>query len=109
MTLGGVAGALALFAGWRASLGRDRGANHSAYFQQLSAALDRAGLARPTLVIDRQRLLDNVAVLNGHLQGAYDYRVVAKSLPSVPLLDLVVEDMRSAGGGFSSRSGFPYL
>lgn len=69
---------------------RDRGANHNAYFRQLSAALDSAGLARPTLVIDRQKLLSNADVIKQRLQGRYDYRVVAKSLPSLPLLDTVM-------------------
>ena len=70
---------------------RDRGANHNTYFRQLSTALDGAGLARPTLVIDRQRLLANADVIKQRLQGRYDYRVVAKSLPSLSLLETVMQ------------------
>ena len=66
------------------------GGTHSPYFQNLSAALDKAGLARPTLVIDKQKLLANAAVLHQHLAGRYDYRVVAKSLPSLPLLEAIM-------------------
>ncbi len=64
----------------------DRGENHAPYFRDLSASLDRAGQAKPTLVIDRQRLLANVATLRGHIGERFDYRVVVKSLPSLPLL-----------------------
>lgn len=69
----------------------DRGADHEQYYRELSKALDDAGLARPTLVIDRERLLANADVLRNHLQGRYDYRVVAKSLPSLPLAETVMQ------------------
>ena len=69
----------------------DRGGSHSEYYRGLSKALDEAGLARPTLVIDRQRLLGNTDVLRGHLEGKHDYRVVAKSLPSLPLVETVMK------------------
>lgn len=69
----------------------DKGANHNAYYRRLGVALDAAGLARPTLVIDRQRLLANADVLSRHLAGKHDYRVVAKSLPSLPLIDTIAK------------------
>lgn len=69
----------------------DKGATHGGYYLGLSKALDEAGLARPTLVIDRQRLLGNADVLRGHLEGKHDYRVVAKSLPSLPLIETVMK------------------
>ena len=87
---GAVVGGAGLLWGWRASNG-DQGGAHNAYFQVLSAALDHAGLARPTLVIDRQKLLANADVLNQHLAGNYHYRVVAKSLPSLPLVEAVMK------------------
>ena len=70
---------------------RDRGANHTRYYADLGKALDRAGRARPTLVVDRQRLLANADVLRRHLEGRHDYRVVAKSLPSLPLIEAVMQ------------------
>ena len=80
----------------------DNGGVHSAYFQTLSTALDKAGLARPTLIIDKQKLLANASVLHQHLAGRYDYRVVAKSLPSVPLLEAVMSHTEyAAADGFS--------
>jgi D-serine deaminase-like pyridoxal phosphate-dependent protein len=87
-----LAGAAVLGAGGALfGMRRDHGGAHSPYFQQMSRALDGAGLARPTLVIDRERLLANIGVLQEHLAGRFDYRVVAKSLPSVPLLETVME------------------
>ncbi|MCH8497747.1 MAG: DSD1 family PLP-dependent enzyme [Marinobacter sp.] len=59
---------------------------HTPYFMALNDALEQAGLARPTLVVDRQRLLANLARLRHHLGGRYQLRLVAKSLPSLPLL-----------------------
>ncbi len=86
-------GGLALgAAGW---LGLARpsanGKNHSEYFIDLGKALDRAGLARPTLVIDRQKLLHNADTLQQHLGDHYRYRIVAKSLPSMPLIDTIAQ------------------
>lgn len=66
------------------------GENHKPYFQQMSDALDRAGLAQPSLVIDKAFLQQNVAVLKNNIGNKYNYRVVAKSLPSLPLLETVM-------------------
>jgi D-serine deaminase-like pyridoxal phosphate-dependent protein len=66
----------------------NRGA-HDAYFRTLQSALADAGLMRPTLVIDRQRLDHNLARLKAHLPQNFAYRIVAKSLPSLPLIERV--------------------
>jgi D-serine deaminase-like pyridoxal phosphate-dependent protein len=91
LVLGGAAGALGL--GWLLRPA-DGGADHAPYFQQLSSALDDAGLSGPSLVVDRSRLLQNVRTLTRHIDGRFHYRIVAKSLPSLPLLDTV---MRASG------------
>ena len=65
--------------------GRNGGA-HDEYFRALQSALAGAELFRPTLVIDRERLLKNVATLKSHLPKNKRYRIVAKSLPSMPLI-----------------------
>lgn len=85
-----IGGAAALGLGWWLRP-QEQGANHSTYFQQLSAALDQAQLAKPTLVVDRQRLLENIRTLRGHIKQRFDYRIVVKSLPSLPLLETVME------------------
>lgn len=87
MVLGGLAAAVAAVIWARP---RDKGANHSPYFRELSAALDGVGQAKPTLVVDKARLLANVATLRSHIAERFDYRIVVKSLPSLPLLQEIM-------------------
>ena len=61
----------------------------ASYFQQLQTALARAELAEPVLVIDRDRLDANIDRLKTHLPQGMAYRIVAKSLPSAPLIEHV--------------------
>jgi D-serine deaminase-like pyridoxal phosphate-dependent protein len=72
----------------------DQGAPHASYFRDLSGALDGAGLATPRLVVDRAGLKANLQTLRGHIGDRFDYRIVAKSLPSIGLLQ---EVMRESG------------
>jgi D-serine deaminase-like pyridoxal phosphate-dependent protein len=88
LILGAIAGALGL--GWLLRPGR-RGADHAPYFQDLSVALDQAGLAKPSLLVDRNHLVENIQTLMGHINGRFNYRIVAKSLPSLPLLETVMQ------------------
>jgi hypothetical protein len=47
---------------------KDRGAGgHDAYFAGLQAALKRAGVAQPTLVVDLQRLEANIGAVRAAL------------------------------------------
>ncbi|MEQ9145666.1 MAG: DSD1 family PLP-dependent enzyme [Parvibaculaceae bacterium] len=88
---GGTLAALGLVA---ASRPAKEGGTHDTYFLDLQHAVKEAGLARPTLVIDKTRLDHNIATLKSHLGAQMGYRIVAKSLPSVPLLEYV---MRATG------------
>lgn len=66
----------------------DRGGAHDTYFQGVSRALADAGLARPTLVIDRRRMHANAdAVINTLAPSGLPVRVVVKSLPAFGLID----------------------
>jgi D-serine deaminase-like pyridoxal phosphate-dependent protein len=71
----------------------DHGAGgHDAYFSAVSAALRQAGIAQPTLVIDRARLAANIATVKSAIgPSGHAVRVVAKSLPSPKLLQMVME------------------
>jgi len=73
---------------------RQAGGAHNEYFRSLQAALQKAGLFRPTLVIDRQQLAHNLGRLKANLPKNKKFRVVAKSLPSLPLL----REVRTAMG-----------
>ncbi len=61
------------------------------YFQEMSLNLKRAGLCSPTLVIDKQRLDRNIDHLMEVINRGFQYRIVAKSLPSVPMLRYIME------------------
>lgn len=64
----------------------DRGAPHDAYFAALNHLLKAQGYGRPTLLIDLDRLERNAARLQASIAAGKQLRLVAKSLPSLPLL-----------------------
>jgi D-serine deaminase-like pyridoxal phosphate-dependent protein len=84
----------------------DHGAPHDAYFAAIDRALKAAGIAMPTLVLDRARLQANATHLNQHVQGRMGLRLVNKSLPCMPLLDELV---RLAGTQRQMVFNLPYL
>ncbi|SFP32243.1 D-serine deaminase, pyridoxal phosphate-dependent [Mesorhizobium sp. NFR06] len=58
----------------------------SAYFAALSDALRAADIFRPCLVLDRDRLDGNIALVKERLAPGLAVRLVDKSLPCMPLL-----------------------
>ncbi|MEM9054375.1 MAG: alanine racemase [Pseudomonadota bacterium] len=70
---------------------KDQSGPRDAYFLAMQEALTDAGIATPTLVIDRARLNANIDTLMGHLPEGMGYRIVAKSLPSLALIDHIRE------------------
>ncbi|HSC84941.1 MAG TPA: alanine racemase [Pseudomonas sp.] len=68
----------------------DQGAPHPPYFAALNQQLQRAGIDRPSLLIDLDRLDHNLQQLKQAVAGKR-YRIVVKSLPSLPLLNYVAE------------------
>lgn len=85
-------GGIALGAGAMMLRPGDQGKNHSQYFRNASRALDEAGLSRPTLLVDKTLLRENIRTLQSHINGRSDYRIVAKSLPSLPMLKTVMHE-----------------
>ncbi len=71
------------------ALGRssDESGPRRPYFLEMQKALKAASIAQPTLVVDRARLNANVDRLMSDLPEGMGYRIVAKSLPSLGLLD----------------------
>lgn len=65
----------------------DKSGPRDSYFLDVQKALIDAKFATPTLVIDRARLNQNIDTLVGHLPDGMGYRIVAKSLPSLALID----------------------
>lgn len=65
---------------------RDRSGPRSPYFLAMQRALLAAGIATPTLVVDRARFNANIDTLTGFLPPGMGYRIVAKSLPSAAMI-----------------------
>lgn len=61
------------------------------YFSKISQALKDAGAFRPTLVVDKTRFDQNLDHLLAVIQRGFEYRIVAKSLPSIPLLEYIMQ------------------
>ncbi|HVY83835.1 MAG TPA: alanine racemase, partial [Caulobacterales bacterium] len=92
----GAGAAVAVGAGAMMLRKPDRGGAHSAYFQALSRALAEAGLAHPTLIVDRQRMLANADAAAAALAPAQlPVRLVVKSLPAFGLLDPLAERLKT--------------
>jgi len=70
---------------------RDTGAPHGDYFRALNIELQRNGPARPCLVLDLDRLDRNIEVIDRSIRAPMSFRVVAKSLPSIPLLRYIFD------------------
>lgn len=69
----------------------DEGAPYDEYFHALNQELKKNGPHRPALVLDLDRLDHNLGVLTASIRAPKHFRVVAKSLPSIPLLDYVLK------------------
>ncbi|PKP72379.1 MAG: hypothetical protein CVT83_00305 [Alphaproteobacteria bacterium HGW-Alphaproteobacteria-5] len=92
-----VAGGAAL-AGGKAALAavtaEQPGGTHDPYFLAVSAALTRAGIAHPVLVVDQARLAANIAAARETLKpSGLPLRVVVKSLPAEGLIDTIAAGM----------------
>lgn len=76
------------------------------YFHRISQALKDAGAFRPTLVIDKAHFDENLKHLMDVIQQGFDYRIVAKSLPSIPLLEYI---MKRSGSNRLMSFHLPFL
>jgi D-serine deaminase-like pyridoxal phosphate-dependent protein len=89
--LGGAAGLAAAAGGallWRPG---DRTRGHDAWFSSLNEMLKAEGPGHPVMLVDRERLHHNIDVIAASVGPDKTYRVVVKSLPSVPLLREVMQ------------------
>lgn len=68
-----------------------RSAPHEPYFARLERELSERGPGRPALLLDLDALDHNLAIVRRRRDDSLALRVVAKSLPSVPLLRYVGE------------------
>ena len=83
-------GAAALAVGTVLLRPRDHSAGYTPYFDGLNRYLRRQGPGHPLLLIDQHRLVHNCTALLALLPKDRALRIVAKSLPSIGLLDQVM-------------------
>lgn len=87
-----IAGGVAVLASRKS----DHGGAHDSYFLGLSAALRKASIAHPVLIIDQTRLDRNIAAARSTLTPAnLPLRIVVKSLPATGLIDHVSRGMET--------------
>lgn len=65
---------------------RDEGGPYADYFRRLNEELRRHGHGRPVMILDLDRVDRNLARIDEAVGSQKSYRVVVKSLPSLPLL-----------------------
>ncbi len=84
----------------------DAGAGYSPYFSKLNTTLKKAGLGRPCIVLDLDRVDHNISRVKHWLGKDFNYRVVTKSLPSLQLIQYVLE---KSGSNHLMAFHQPYL
>ncbi len=72
---------------WRRPV--DQGAPYDDYFRQINEELQARGPMRPCLIVDLDRLDHNLDILRTSIRAPKQFRVVAKSLPAIGLLDYI--------------------
>ena len=76
---------------------RDQSQQRGRYFLGIQDALKREGIGHPVMVIDRERLRANCRAIRALWPKGMDLRIVAKSLPNVDLLRLVLDELDASG------------
>jgi D-serine deaminase-like pyridoxal phosphate-dependent protein len=85
----------ALAAGAALARPRDRGQPHQAPFARFNAELRRSGPGKPILLLDLDALDKNIDAVRAKVPHGLAVRVVAKSLPSIPLLRHVLQRLET--------------
>jgi D-serine deaminase-like pyridoxal phosphate-dependent protein len=85
---------------------KDLGAPHDHYFSAINTELRKHGPAHPCLVLDLDRMDHNLAVVRQAMGPGQSLRIVAKSLPSLSLLDYV---MKASGSNRLMAFHQPFL
>ena len=86
--LGSSAAAIGTAALFRES---NEGGPYSPYFEKLNKTLQKNGLARPSMIIDLNKMDANIDQVRAFIKPPKTYRIVVKSLPSLPLLQYVMQ------------------
>ena len=69
---------------------RDMSGSADPYFDSLQTALSDAGIGKPTLIVDKARLHENIDLVTSHLPEGMALRIAQKSVPSLGLLNEIL-------------------
>jgi len=69
---------------------------HDDYFNRLNAMLKSQGPGRPVMLIDRAKMNHNIDLLANSVGPGKNYRVVVKSLPSIPMLKHIMQRAKTS-------------
>ncbi|MBM9546952.1 alanine racemase [Leptospira sp. 201903074] len=74
---------------------KDEGSTYSQYFSEINNELKENGLGKPVVLLDLDRLDDNLAILSKNIPPPLRYRIVVKSLPSLDLLRHITKSTKT--------------
>ncbi|TGN10405.1 alanine racemase [Leptospira ilyithenensis] len=69
----------------------NEGSPYSEYFSKLNRELKENGTGKPVVILDLDRLDQNLTTLSKNLPPPLSYRIVVKSLPSLDLLRYIIK------------------
>ena len=75
--------------------GNEGATGHDDYFSAMSDALQTTLTGKPSLVVDKRRMRQNIQTIKSHVKGRFEYRIVAKSLPSLPMLNWMMQEAQT--------------
>lgn len=70
---------------------KDSGVSYSPYFRDLNGELKNHGPYKPSMIVDLDKLDQNIKALISDIDERINYRIVAKSLPSPELLEYIMK------------------
>ncbi|MCW7493584.1 alanine racemase [Leptospira sp. 2 VSF19] len=70
---------------------KDKGSSYSEYFSTMNKELKKNGFGKPVVLLDLDRLDENLTTLSKNIPPPLRYRIVVKSLPSLDLLRYITK------------------
>ncbi|PJZ44929.1 alanine racemase [Leptospira brenneri] len=70
---------------------KDEGSSYQEYYSALNEELKTHGLGKPVVLLDLDRLDENLSTLSKNIPPPLNYRIVVKSLPSLDLLRYITK------------------
>lgn len=74
---------------------KDEGSAYSEYFSKINKELKENGFGKPVVLLDLDRLDENLTTLSKNIPPPLHYRIVVKSLPSLDLLRHITKSTKT--------------